>query len=51
MKAFKDKDNNLRMFRPIENMKRLINTSKGLGLAGFDPEELLKCIMKLIVIE
>ena len=52
MKAYKSvKDSNdIRLFRPQLNMKRLSNSMDRLCMPGadFDPEELIDCIAKLV---
>ena len=39
------------LFRPEENFKRLLRTTIALGLPEFDVQELLKCLMKLCIID
>lgn len=39
------------MFRPNENMKRMLISSQRASLPSFDPDELLKCIKQLVRIE
>jgi len=51
MKAYKDKDGNVRMFRPDKNMIRLLSSAKRLVLPGFDAEELIKCIEGLLKVD
>ncbi|KAK3581460.1 hypothetical protein CHS0354_031785 [Potamilus streckersoni] len=51
MKAYHCVDNKIRLFRPMENMKRLLSTAERLCLPTFDGRELLKCIKKLISID
>ncbi|KAJ5071545.1 subgroup iiii aminotransferase [Anaeramoeba ignava] len=51
MKAYKDKNKNVRLFRPEQNMKRFLNTAKRLALPDFNPDELLKCLEKLVLID
>ncbi|XP_041366099.1 branched-chain-amino-acid aminotransferase-like [Gigantopelta aegis] len=51
MKAYRGVDNKIRLFRPLENMKRMNNTAKRAALPTFDGAELVKCIKKLISID
>ncbi|KAJ3431224.1 branched-chain-amino-acid aminotransferase [Anaeramoeba flamelloides] len=51
MKAYKDKDENIRFFRPMKNMNRFLESGRRLALPDFDPEELLKCIEMLVWLE
>jgi branched-subunit amino acid aminotransferase/4-amino-4-deoxychorismate lyase len=52
MKAYKsiNDENDIRLFRPHLNMKRLSNSMERLCLPGsdFDHEELIDCIAKLV---
>ncbi|OMH79220.1 Branched-chain-amino-acid aminotransferase [Zancudomyces culisetae] len=48
MKAYKGVDGKYRLFRPIENMKRLNNSAEFLGFPTFNPEEGLKCLEELV---
>ena len=52
MKAYKsiNDENDIRLFRPQLNMKRLSNSMERLCLPGsdFDHEELIDCIAKLV---
>ncbi|CAK7914105.1 branched-chain-amino-acid aminotransferase, cytosolic [[Candida] anglica] len=49
MKAYRDKDNNIRTFRPIKNMERMNKSAERIALPTFDEEELLKLIDQLIL--
>ena len=51
MKAYRTKEGKVILFRPLENFKRLLKTTKVLGLPEFDTQELLKCLMKLCLID
>ncbi|GBC10406.1 hypothetical protein RclHR1_09600001 [Rhizophagus clarus] len=48
LKAYKDKDGNIRLFRPDMNMKRFKKSAARLTLPDFNGEELLECLKKLI---
>ncbi|ESO91755.1 hypothetical protein LOTGIDRAFT_163115 [Lottia gigantea] len=51
MKAYMGVDGKIRLFRPMENMKRMNKTAKRCDLPTFDGEELISCIKKLILID
>ncbi|MGH0141703.1 UNVERIFIED_CONTAM: hypothetical protein FKN15_057923 [Acipenser sinensis] len=51
LKAYRGVDNNIRLFRPLNNMERMLRSACRAGLPSFDKEELLKCIKKLVEIE
>eukprot|EP00158_Paraphelidium_tribonemae_P003035 Partr_v1_DN25852_c0_g1_i4_m2847 putative branched-chain-amino-acid aminotransferase len=51
MKAYKDKQGKIRMFRPDMNMKRIARSCARLALPPFDQDELLKCIKKLVQVD
>lgn len=51
MKAFRGDDGKIRLFRPEANMARFLRSADRASLASFDPDELLKCLKKLITIE
>ncbi|KAI8904017.1 aminotransferase [Gorgonomyces haynaldii] len=51
MKAYKDKNGNIRLFRPDMNMNRLLKSSKRLTLPSFDKNELLECIKEFLKVE
>jgi len=48
MKAFKDKDGKVRLFRPELNMKRFNVSAARLCLPQFDEAQLLECIKELL---
>ncbi|XP_022083544.1 branched-chain-amino-acid aminotransferase, cytosolic-like isoform X2 [Acanthaster planci] len=51
MKAYRGVDNKIRLFRPRENMQRMVNSAERCALPVFDKEELLKCMSKLISLD
>ncbi|KAI3649856.1 hypothetical protein MP228_005488 [Amoeboaphelidium protococcarum] len=51
MKAYKDKQGQIRMFRPDMNMKRLKRSAARLTLPDFDGDQLLSCIKDLVKLE
>jgi len=51
MKAYKDKKGQVRLFRPMENMNRFINSAKRLCLPTFPQEKLLDAMKSLIKLE
>lgn len=51
MKAYKDKEGNIRMFRPDSNMERLNNSMNRLALPAFDGENFLECLKELIRVD
>ena len=51
MKAFRDAEGNVRLFRPMENCKRLAKSAERMYLPVPDPEELFKCIEELLKVE
>eukprot|EP00164_Ancoracysta_twista_P008349 GFYU01012045.1.p1 GENE.GFYU01012045.1~~GFYU01012045.1.p1 ORF type:complete len:410 (-),score=121.13 GFYU01012045.1:217-1446(-) len=51
MKAYKDADGNIRMFRPMENMNRMCNSSARMCMPTFDKAETLECIKELLRVE
>lgn len=51
MKAYKDEQGQIRLFRPDMNMKRLAQSAQRLQLPEFDAEELLSCIKELIKVD
>ncbi|XP_062512590.1 branched-chain-amino-acid aminotransferase, cytosolic-like [Corticium candelabrum] len=50
-KAYRGDDGKVRLFRPIENMKRMNNSAKRLSLPTFDGEEFVKCIKDLVRVD
>ncbi|KAI8068788.1 branched-chain amino acid aminotransferase [Thamnidium elegans] len=51
MKAYKDTEGHIRLFRPEMNMDRLNKSSARLGMPTFDSEELVKVITEFLRIE
>jgi len=52
MKAYKDSENRVRLFRPMENIKRLSSSAKALSMPhDFNNDELLKCIYSLLHVD
>ncbi|KAI7895858.1 branched-chain amino acid aminotransferase [Mucor mucedo] len=51
MKAYKDAQGHVRLFRPEMNMARLNKSSSRLCMPTFDPEELIKVITEFLRIE
>lgn len=51
MKAYKDDNGKIRLFRPECNMLRLKRSSKRIALPDFDGNDLLKCIEKFVLLE
>lgn len=51
MKAYRGEDGRLRMFRPDCNMARMLKTASRSSLPTFDPEEMIKCLKRLIQID
>lgn len=51
LKAYKDSNEDIRLFRPDMNMKRLSKSGKRLALPAFDDVELLECIKKLVKLD
>ncbi|KAI8393315.1 branched-chain amino acid aminotransferase [Radiomyces spectabilis] len=48
MKAYKDDQGHVRLFRPEMNMERLNHSAARVGMPRFNGEELLKCIVELL---
>ncbi|KAI4610136.1 branched-chain-amino-acid transaminase bat2 [Alternaria metachromatica] len=48
MKAYKDKNGNIRLFRPDKNMARLNKSSARIALPTFDPDALIELIGKFV---
>ncbi|KAL1917373.1 uncharacterized protein VTP21DRAFT_5029 [Calcarisporiella thermophila] len=48
MKAYKDKEGRVRLFRPDMNMKRMNFSAERIALPTFDGEELTNCIKRLV---
>ena len=51
MKAYKDKDGSIRLFRPGMNMSRLLKSCQRLALPSFDKLQLLECIKEFLKVE
>ncbi|KAK6455854.1 aminotransferase [Scheffersomyces xylosifermentans] len=51
MKAYRDKDGNIRTFRTDKNMARMNRTAKRASLPSFDGEEFMKLIDKFLVVD
>ncbi|KAL8222297.1 UNVERIFIED_CONTAM: branched-chain-amino-acid aminotransferase, partial [Gekko kuhli] len=51
MKAYRGVDGKIRLFRPRLNMDRMLRSAIRATLPGFDKEELLECIRKLVEVE
>lgn len=51
MKAYKDKNGNIRLFRPLQNMKRFLSSCNRLTFPSFNPDELLELVSKYSVLE
>lgn len=51
MKAYRDKDNNIRTFRPEKNMDRMNLSAERIALPTFDNEELLKLIDQFLLVD
>ena len=51
MKAYRDDQGQVRLFRPEKNMERMNRSAKRICLPSFEGEECLKLIMKLIQID
>jgi len=51
MKAYRGVDGRIRLFRPDLNMKRMNTSAERSCMPTFDPDELLECIKRLLVLE
>lgn len=51
MKAYRDRQGVIRLFRPEMNMKRFATSAARLTLPPIDQEELLECIRSLLRVE
>ena len=51
MKAYRGDDNEVRLFRPMHNMTRMLVSAERCHLPQFDRLELVHCIRKLIQVE
>lgn len=48
MKAYKDKNGDVRLFRPDRNMARLNRSSKRIALPSFDGQSMIELIKKFV---
>lgn len=48
MKAYKDKNGSIRLFRPDKNMARLNKSSARIALPNFDPDAMIDLIGKFV---
>ncbi|KAK8790924.1 hypothetical protein WA158_005555 [Blastocystis sp. Blastoise] len=51
MKAYLDADNHVRLFRPLENMKRMNTSMVRMALGPIDPEATVELIKKFVLLE
>lgn len=51
LKAYKDRQGTIRLFRPHMNMQRLLTSAERLALPIFDPDELLGLLKRLLKID
>ncbi|KAI9722236.1 MAG: Mitochondrial branched-chain amino acid (BCAA) aminotransferase [Candelaria pacifica] len=51
MKAYKDKDGHIRLFRPTKNMARLNSSSTRIALPGFQGSQFIDLIAKFVKLE
>ncbi|KAF9968970.1 branched-chain-amino-acid aminotransferase [Actinomortierella ambigua] len=51
MKAYKDKQGRIRLFRPDMNMKRFSRSAQRIALPDFEQEELIKCIKQFLKVD
>ena len=51
LKAYKDADGNITMFRPYENMKRMNKSAERLCMPTFDGDMIVDCIKELVKID
>ncbi|HHX57889.1 MAG TPA: branched-chain amino acid aminotransferase [Clostridiales bacterium] len=51
MKAYRTADNNIQLFRPLENFKRLNSSNERLVIPHLDEELALDCLMELLKVE
>ncbi|KAI0209344.1 Branched-chain-amino-acid aminotransferase, cytosolic [Lamellibrachia satsuma] len=51
LKAYRGVDNKVRLFRPYQNIERMLRSAGRSALPLFDSEEFLKCLKRLISIE
>lgn len=51
LKAYKDKEGYIRLFRPELNMQRLVESARRLALPEFSGKELLECTKELLKVD
>jgi branched-chain amino acid aminotransferase len=51
LKAYRDKNGDIRLFRPDMNLKRLQSSMQRLCLPAFDERELLQCLKQLVLLD
>ncbi len=51
LKAYRRKDGGINLFRPMENLKRLNRSARRMCMPEIDPEFVLECMKKLILID
>lgn len=51
MKAYRDKNNNIRLFRPEKNMARMNASAERIALPTFDGDEFIKLITELVKLD
>lgn len=51
MKAYRDRSGAVRLFRPMENMKRLNLSATRLLMPAFDKEQMLACLTELLKVD
>uniref|UniRef100_A0A8C7T317 Branched-chain-amino-acid aminotransferase n=1 Tax=Oncorhynchus mykiss TaxID=8022 RepID=A0A8C7T317_ONCMY len=51
MKAYRDADNKVRLFRPMLNMNRMAKSAERACLPAFDRAELVECIRRLVQVD
>lgn len=51
MKAYLDDDGHVRLFRPLDNMKRMNTSMQRMALGGIDPEACVELIKKFVLLE
>ncbi|XP_053208793.1 branched-chain-amino-acid aminotransferase-like [Panonychus citri] len=51
LKCYRGDDGKIRLFRPEKNMERMVTSAKRASLATFNPDELLKCLKKFIMVD
>jgi len=51
MKAYKDSDGNIRLFRPDMNMKRFQDSCQRLALPTFDAEQMIACLKEFLKLD